>query len=439
MALTQAEKDELEKLKKRSASLEQEAEDAPGTLGLLGQTASNMFVKPLTNLGESIGSFSGKQKYGTGISADGDATGHPIERGTLLGDLATLPGTALNVAGIGLDVNDAVGGAVASGAKKTAEYVTGQDFSSPGVAPAAPAAPVAQAGDALAGTQAPQLSSPQDIFNAASAKGALTPEFTQFANQKATEMGTTFDPTTGFDRQPFLDSQNQAPTQAPTIGLETDAQGRMIAPGQDRDFFDGQSADREQRISDNFGRARGPDSRDRDDGQLRDSDFRDIAKGSVRGASASDVARASKVSARSAESQVSEQESLRMEGQRKRNEILDQQIAAGQNPQASPADKKLSEQSSLWKAGQADGTLEEWEVDAQKKDFYKKPAPVGYKSWVEYEAENRGKSGEEAAVADSAETSTQTGGVPVVESEADYNDLSSGDKFMSGGKEYTKE
>tara|TARA_R110000782_G_scaffold105580_1_gene193561 strand:- start:390 stop:776 length:387 start_codon:yes stop_codon:yes gene_type:complete len=128
-----------------------------------------------------------------------------------------------------------------------------------------------------------------------------------------------------------------------------------------------------------------------------------------------------------------------MEGQRKRNEILDQQIAAGQNPQASPADKKLSEQSSLWKAGQADGTLEEWEVDAQKKDFYKKPAPVGYKSWVEYEAENRGKSGEEAAVADSAETSTQTEGVPVVESEADYNDLSSGDKFMSGGKEYTKE
>ena len=95
-------------------------ESVPGLFGQVGQTLSNMFVQPMVNLAE----FSAKQKYGTGISAEGAPTGQPIKPNTLLGDFATLPATALNVAGIGTDIVGLTG----SAAKNVAEYVTGLEF-----------------------------------------------------------------------------------------------------------------------------------------------------------------------------------------------------------------------------------------------------------------------------------------------------------------------
>ena len=93
-------------------------------------------------------------------------------------------------------------------------------------------------------------------------------------NEMASSMGTTFDPETGYSRQPYQDRQEQGPqvqapmsvrdTQdmlqerfgAPTVsgnmnpsmsGLETDAQGRMIDPNVDRSDFERESAAREAR------------------------------------------------------------------------------------------------------------------------------------------------------------------------------------------------
>ncbi len=73
-------------------------------------------------LGENIGQFAGEQKYGTGITAEGQATGFPVDRPSLAGDLLTLPGTALNV--VGGFVTDPI---VAGGklAKDVADYATG--------------------------------------------------------------------------------------------------------------------------------------------------------------------------------------------------------------------------------------------------------------------------------------------------------------------------
>ncbi len=73
-------------------------------------------------LGENIGKFAGEQKYGTGITAEGQATGFPVDRPSLAGDLLTLPGTALNV--VGDFVTDPI---VAGGelAKDLAGYATG--------------------------------------------------------------------------------------------------------------------------------------------------------------------------------------------------------------------------------------------------------------------------------------------------------------------------
>ena len=73
-------------------------------------------------LGENIGQFAGEQKYGTGITAEGQATGFPVDRPSLAGDLLTLPGTALNL--VGDFVTDPI---VAGGklAKDVAGYATG--------------------------------------------------------------------------------------------------------------------------------------------------------------------------------------------------------------------------------------------------------------------------------------------------------------------------
>lgn len=62
--------------------------------------------------------------------------------------------------------------------------------------------------------------------------------------------------------------------------------------------YERDAALREQRASEGAGQARGPDSRDRDAGEISDADYRDMAKARVRGASAGDVARGQKVADR---------------------------------------------------------------------------------------------------------------------------------------------
>ena len=46
-------------------------------------------------LGDTMGNFFGEQLYGTGITADGQRTGFPVDRPSLAGDLLTLPGNLI--------------------------------------------------------------------------------------------------------------------------------------------------------------------------------------------------------------------------------------------------------------------------------------------------------------------------------------------------------
>ena len=233
------------------------------------------------------------------------------------------------------------------------------------------------------------------------------------------------------------------------LGMATDAQGRMVDPTINRSAYEQAS----QARSDSAGRSPRGGVSDRDrrmaNGEPTSmADLTDMAAANQPGASPRDVARGQQVAnalgvdlktgePKAQEEPMTEKEQLQVEEQKKRNEILDQQIAAGNNPAATASDKKLGEQAALWKSGQADGTLEQWEVDAQRKDFYKKPAPSGYRSWVEYEAEQRGAEGDPVATTVDG-SAAPSGKLPTVVSEADYNNLKPGDKYIYNGKELTK-
>ena len=70
-------------------------------------------------LGENIGQFFGEQLYGTGITAQGQPTGFPIDRPSVVGDIATLPGNALRAL-------DFFTGPVFDAAPDVVDYITGQ-------------------------------------------------------------------------------------------------------------------------------------------------------------------------------------------------------------------------------------------------------------------------------------------------------------------------
>jgi hypothetical protein len=84
-----------------NAALNQEV--AVGLPSVEGQPEKPGFFKPGgfgyeylgPRLGDNIGQFAGEQLYGTGVTADGQATGFPVDRPSLLGDVATLPGNLL--------------------------------------------------------------------------------------------------------------------------------------------------------------------------------------------------------------------------------------------------------------------------------------------------------------------------------------------------------
>ncbi len=173
----------------------------------------------------------------------------------------------------------------------------------------------------------PAAGSPQANFEARKATGKqFTPEEITQAEALAESMGTTFDPETGYSRQPFADAQGMTP-QAPTDGLTTQSgiplsqflsgeaipeaglraeapvfssESRGISGAAGQDIMAQASAEREARIDENFGRARGPDSRDRDRRMATGegtsmADLTDMAKANARGASPRDVARGQKV------------------------------------------------------------------------------------------------------------------------------------------------
>ena len=210
-------------------------------------------------LGENIGQFLGEQLYGTGVTAEGQPTGFPIDRPSLVGDIATLPANALRVL-------DYIAGPAFDTIPDVADYITGQS----GVEfqeqerkkqeDIRNAALDAQAAQELARLMSGvEPGSPQDNFLKARAAGNLTQQQIDDANAFAASMGTTFDPNLGYSRTPFLESQQletptinsilNLPAGVGNFGMKTDAQGRMISRGDDRTAFDQASRDRIDRIN----------------------------------------------------------------------------------------------------------------------------------------------------------------------------------------------
>ena len=209
-------------------------------------------------LGENIGQFFGEQLYGTGITAQGQPTGFPIDRPSAVGDIATLPGNALRAL-------DFFAGPVFDAAPDVVDYITGQSGvesqqreieNREDIKNAALDAQFTQELSQLMGQA--QTGSPQANFLNARAQGVLTPEQINEANAFAESMGTTFDPNLGYSRTPFLESQEfetptinsilNLPAGVGDFGMKTDAQGRMISRGDDRTAFDQASRDRIARL-----------------------------------------------------------------------------------------------------------------------------------------------------------------------------------------------
>ena len=209
-------------------------------------------------LGENIGQFFGEQVYGTGVTAEGQPTGFPIDRPSLVGDIATLPGNALRTL-------DFFAGPPVDAMPGLLDYFTGQSGvesqqreieNREDVKNAALDAQFTQELSQLMGQA--QTGSPQANFLNARAQGVLTPEQIDEANAFAESMGTTFDPNLGYSRTPFLESQEfeiptinsilNLPAGVGDFGMRTDAQGRMISQGDDRSAFDLASQDRLARL-----------------------------------------------------------------------------------------------------------------------------------------------------------------------------------------------
>jgi len=284
-------------------------------------------------LGENLGEFAGKQKYGTGITAEGKATGFPVDRPSLAGDLLTLPGTALNVAGDFIVDPLVAGGSMA---KDFANYATGAtgvqaqqqaaQAATEASASAAPAVGVAKPPQAsytppaMDGSQIPKIGedgfrfaergSPQDFFLAQTNDGTTQLSQEQIARGQAfaRQQGMNFEPTTGFSQGTQAPEPQVGFTPQATTFQGTDFQGRLrqfdSPEAQQANIAEGQasfaqaSADREARQAarPDFGTAISDRDRRAASGEdISTADRRDMAKANMRGASASDIARGNKI------------------------------------------------------------------------------------------------------------------------------------------------
>ena len=130
---------------------------------------------------------------------------------------------------------------------------------------------------------------------------------------------------------------------------------------------------REERARESFGKSRGPDSRDKNSGELSLRDYRQIAKAQGYDGS-SQIAKAK---------QLMDQAGADKAEKQKQNELLDQQIADGRKPNASEFQKKQAERAAAVKSG---AITEAQANEANKKDLLGSP-PDGYATWTEYESE----------------------------------------------------
>ena len=215
-------------------------EVAVGLPSVEGQPEKPGFFKPGgfgyeylgPRLGENIGKFAGEQLYGTGVTADGQATGFPIDRPSLLGDVATLPGNAFRTldffAGPVVDtaidkapgVVDYITGASGVEAQQAAQAAQAEqqaqeqqgtpnvdqvlqdgigpfqpgaiDFSKPPTMPEAP-----KLGPELKIRQGEE-GSPQKAFNDIISERPLTPDEIKSGKAFADRKGFDFNPQTGF-------------------------------------------------------------------------------------------------------------------------------------------------------------------------------------------------------------------------------------------------
>ena len=143
-------------------------------------------------LGENIGQFIGEQKYGTGLDAEGEVTGRPLNPRGLPGQTATLAASTLELLDdYGIDP-------VVTAGKVLPEYLTGLDLTDSSlietpkteVQPTSPEIPQGAPG------------SPQAFFEEYRSKGPLTPEQIARGEAVAARMNRTFNPDTGFSQTP---------------------------------------------------------------------------------------------------------------------------------------------------------------------------------------------------------------------------------------------
>jgi len=194
------------------------------------------------------------------------------------------------------------------------------------------------------------------------------------------------------------------------------------------------------------GTARGPEGRDVTEGQLTLAEAKKLTGGDTDAARAMQerqrqglgefAKKEAKVDDRTPEKIASDR--LALEAQVKQNEILDQRIEAGKTPDATPEAKKAGARAQ----GVKDGTITQAQADeATKTDLIGKP-PMGYATWAEYESDtgtDADGDGKVATEADAEAAAPEGGAIPVVNTQAEYDALPSGAKYIdSEGNQATK-
>lgn len=249
----------------------------------------------------------------------------------------------------------------------------------------------------------PAAGSPQANFERRMAEGEeLTqPEIAQ-AQQYAQSIGTTFDPVSGYSREPFLQSQEPQltpPAQGgglttqsgiplsqflsgeaiPEAGLREEGQltgrGETLSP----DAWAQLSAEREQRALENFGVSGGPDSRglsERDASGLTQGQRRNLERAAgVTGSAQVDAARAAGERVNQEAAQIAEANAMQQQ------KLADARDAANQ-PTATPYEKRKA----TLELALADKTInEETYKDLLVREVRGDP-PVGFDTWAQYEA-----------------------------------------------------
>ena len=213
----------------------------PGGFGY--ENLGPRLVKNTKLSSELLGQFLGEQLYGTGITAEGQPTGFPVDRPSLVGDILTLPGTALNV--VGDFVTDPILAGVEL-AKDAASYVTGES----GVQSQQEALEAAQAAAALEATQGVTPPVERPLAGAQEQPSAVVSPFLQSPDTPSGLGGPLlrgFEMVNDAARGPnapmgqdatraaiggmTLNEYLNAPAGTPGVsGLRTDPQGRMITP-----------------------------------------------------------------------------------------------------------------------------------------------------------------------------------------------------------------